>query len=103
MGFDAVSDPSPFGILAGGVDGVDDGVGHYGVTDDSLVVHNPNVYQAALWVYVVVGVGGVVLQHLLSSFIRGHLEPLHSLFVDGEPCLASFFEVRWGRGVVHPW
>ena len=59
--FDTVSDSTSFGILASSVDGVDDGVGHYGVTDDSLVVHNPNVYQAALWVYVVVRVGSVVL------------------------------------------
>ena len=61
VGFNAVSDPSPFGILAGGVDGVDDGVGHYGVANDSLVVHYPHVHQAALWVYVAIGVSSVVL------------------------------------------
>ena len=103
MGLNAVSDSSTFGILAGGVDGVDDGVGHYGVANDSLVVHYPHVHQAALWVYIVIGVSSVVLQHLLSSFTGGHLEPLDALFVDGEPGLASLFEVCGGCGVVHPW
>ena len=61
VGLDAVSDSSSFGILAGGVDGVDDGVGHYGVANDSLVVHYPHVYQAALWVYVFIRVSSAVL------------------------------------------
>ena len=61
VGFSAVSHSSSFGVLAGGVDGVDDGIHQYGVTDDGLAIHDPNVHHAALWVYVVIGVGGVVL------------------------------------------
>ena len=47
MCLDAVSVTSSSGALAGDVIGVDDGVDESGVTDDGLVVHDPNVDESA--------------------------------------------------------
>ena len=64
---DAVANSSSFGVLASDVDGVDDGVHEYGVTYDGLVIHQPYVDQSTVWVNVVVGVVGVVLEHVVAS------------------------------------
>ena len=57
----SVADSTSFGVLACDVDGVDDGVRKEGVTCDGLVVHEPDVNDAAVWVDEVVGVLCVVL------------------------------------------
>ena len=59
--FDTVAHSSSFGVLARGVDGVDDCVSELWVADDSLVVHQPHVDDASVGVYGVVWVLCVVL------------------------------------------
>ena len=71
MCLDAVSDTSSTGALAGDVIGVDDGVDESGVTDDGLVVHDPNVDESAVKVHCVEWLLCVVCKHVLSSFFGG--------------------------------
>ena len=60
--FWSVANASAFGVLARGVDGVDDGVDEDGVAYDGLVVHQPDVDDAAVGVDGVVGVLRVLLE-----------------------------------------
>ena len=61
VGLCGVADSAAFGVLACDVDGVDDGVREEGVACDGLVVHEPDVDDAAVWVDEVVRVLCVVL------------------------------------------
>ena len=59
MGLDSVSNTSTLGVLAGDVDGVDDCVDENGVASNGLVVHEPYVHDAAVWVDGVEGALGI--------------------------------------------
>ena len=59
VGLGSVANTSALGVLAGGFDGVYDGVGEDGVASDGLVVHQPYVHDAAAWVDGVEGVLGI--------------------------------------------
>ena len=73
MGLCAVPRASSFSVLAGGVDGVDNGVGQNGIASDRLVVHQPNVDDATVGLDEVVGVYCVTLKHEVSSVLWCHL------------------------------
>ena len=73
VGLCAVPHTSSFSVLAGGVDGVDNGVGQNGIANDRLVVHQPNVDDATVGLDEVVGVYRVTLKHELSSVLWCHL------------------------------
>ena len=59
--FESVAYASSLWLLACCVDGVDDAVYKFGVADDGLVVHQPDVDDSAVWVDSVVGVLCVAL------------------------------------------
>ena len=98
MCFCSVADSSYFGVLARGANGVDDGVSVCGVTQNGLVIHEPNVDKASMGVDGVVWVLCVVLQKVCASIAGGHLKPLGPLVGDGLPCcLSGLLFVRCGR------
>ena len=55
VGLCSVTDAASFGALTLGVDGVEDGADESGVACNGLVIHQPDVNHAALWVCVVKG------------------------------------------------
>ena len=67
VGVDSVSNASSFGVFAGCVDGVDNGVGESGVAHHRLVAHDPDVHKSSIWVNGVVGIVGVVVEHAFCA------------------------------------
>ena len=66
------------------------------VADDRLVIHEPDVDDAPMWVYGVEGVLGVLLGEEGTSFVGCHLDPLGPLVDDELPCRLKCGGVRWG-------
>ncbi len=79
VGLESVANPSSLWVLARRVHCVDDGARESGVTENRLVVHEPDVDEAAVGVNGVVGVLGILLKNVNSVFFWCHLEPLQSL------------------------
>ena len=73
MDFDAIPDASSLGVLACVIDGVDDGVYEFWVTDDGLIVHDPDVHQSSVGMDQAHWVISVVLEHVGPSFLGGEL------------------------------
>ena len=101
VGLCAVAYASPLRVLAGCVDGVDDCVNEAWVADDRLVIHEPDVNDAPMWVYGVKGVLGVLLGEKGTSFARCHLGPLGPLVDNELPCRLKCSRVRWSVASGH--
>ena len=103
MCLELVTYASSFRALACGVDGVYHGVDQGWVADDGLVVHQPDVDDAAVGVGGVVVVVGVMLDQVGTSLVGCLLDPLCSCVCDALPSGLPGCLVCWGVGCLGSW
>ncbi len=85
------------------IDGVYDSISEGWVTYDGLVVHQPDVDDAAVRVYGVVGVLRVMLKQMRPAILRCRVQPWGSFVCDLLPCRLSGLALRWGVCDLDPW